>query len=321
MMSPARVRSTWKVYFTAYADLLSEAEFWMQVEEESTISLGQLCNAARNLNTVKFTDDDSGILTFFPQAANNLKDLWFEEVEKQKKFLRGCMSELKETADRMGRIFARLLEFHHNEGQDILRSSASSFTSKEERSIQPKDDNSSAAACFDFKAELQSFYQKYNPEKLGDVESTLSKYAGRERVLFQKLYKKYKVPQDDFNKKVGSPMRTSPTPGKPDIHSPPPRPHSTIDVANNLAEVVMRAAGSVFLMQRLLLMFEKELWRKDEILSRLKYELIHTEKGESVELLEIVEEQWSSQSSSSYIIEEVLKYQHNGGGSDKNESY
>ncbi|CAM9235266.1 unnamed protein product [Heterosigma akashiwo] len=82
----------------------------------------------------------------------------------------------------------------------------------------------------------------------------------------------------------------------------------------------MRAAGSVFLMQRLLLMFEKELWRKDEILSRLKYELIHTEKGESVELLEIVEEQWSSQSSSSYIIEEVLKYQHNGGGSDKNES-
>lgn len=41
---------------------------------------------------------------------------------------------------------------------------------------------------------LTAFYAKHNPAKLGTVEATLVKFAGREGELFGKLRHKYKVP-------------------------------------------------------------------------------------------------------------------------------
>jgi peptidylprolyl isomerase len=43
----------------------------------------------------------------------------------------------------------------------------------------------------DYKAQLIDFYKKYNPEKLDTVDSTLAKYKGKEKELFQKLQEKY----------------------------------------------------------------------------------------------------------------------------------
>lgn len=48
---------------------------------------------------------------------------------------------------------------------------------------------------------LKEFYQKHNPEKLSQVDSTLQKYIGKEVDLFKKLFDKYKLPLtslDDF---------------------------------------------------------------------------------------------------------------------------
>ncbi|KAF0699301.1 Aste57867_10143 [Aphanomyces stellatus] len=38
---------------------------------------------------------------------------------------------------------------------------------------------------------LRAFYEKYNPEKVGEAEKTLAKYAGKEKQLFEALVKKY----------------------------------------------------------------------------------------------------------------------------------
>ncbi|EQC28519.1 hypothetical protein SDRG_13847 [Saprolegnia diclina VS20] len=38
---------------------------------------------------------------------------------------------------------------------------------------------------------LQAFYEKYNPEKIGEVPTVLAKYAGKERQLFEALVRKY----------------------------------------------------------------------------------------------------------------------------------
>jgi len=46
----------------------------------------------------------------------------------------------------------------------------------------------------DYTAILTSFYQKHNPSKLGEVGKTLEKYKGREPAMFEKLARKYKVP-------------------------------------------------------------------------------------------------------------------------------
>lgn len=43
----------------------------------------------------------------------------------------------------------------------------------------------------DFKTKLTGFYEKYNPEKLVTVDSTLKKYQSNEKELFAKLYRKY----------------------------------------------------------------------------------------------------------------------------------
>ena len=44
------------------------------------------------------------------------------------------------------------------------------------------------------RSRLTAFYTKHNPAKLGTVEATLVKFAGREDELFGKLRHKYKVP-------------------------------------------------------------------------------------------------------------------------------
>ena len=44
------------------------------------------------------------------------------------------------------------------------------------------------------RSRLTAFYAKHNPAKLGTVEATLVKFAGREGELFGKLRHKYKVP-------------------------------------------------------------------------------------------------------------------------------
>jgi len=40
---------------------------------------------------------------------------------------------------------------------------------------------------------LIAFYEKHNPEKLGEMEGTLAKFKGRYPVLFKKLNTKYGV--------------------------------------------------------------------------------------------------------------------------------
>ncbi|KAL7460885.1 hypothetical protein ACHAXS_001321 [Conticribra weissflogii] len=57
-------------------------------------------------------------------------------------------------------------------------------------------------AAEDFKSKLIVFYQKHNPSKLSQVDSTLAKYAGREKELFRQLYRKYGVISDEANDKV-----------------------------------------------------------------------------------------------------------------------
>lgn len=67
---------------------------------------------------------------------------------------------------------------------------------------QPKDGNgtketdmqlnSNTAAVQDFnRNRLAAFYEKYNPEKLSEVDTMLNKYKGREAQLFNALVKKY----------------------------------------------------------------------------------------------------------------------------------
>ena len=42
----------------------------------------------------------------------------------------------------------------------------------------------------DNRAKLIAFYQEHNPDKLGDVQTILEKYKGKEHVLFNKLKKR-----------------------------------------------------------------------------------------------------------------------------------
>eukprot|EP01083_Nonionella_stella_P173894 601205_1 len=54
------------------------------------------------------------------------------------------------------------------------------------------------AALRGHRARLRRLYEKYNPNKLDEMEDILEKYRGREKELFKKLHKKYVKP----NKKV-----------------------------------------------------------------------------------------------------------------------
>ena len=44
-----------------------------------------------------------------------------------------------------------------------------------------------------FKAHIVTIYVKHNPARLGEVESILASYVGRERELFFKVCAKYRV--------------------------------------------------------------------------------------------------------------------------------
>ena len=41
------------------------------------------------------------------------------------------------------------------------------------------------------RARRGAVYEKHNPDKLPEVEKTLTKFNGRYQILFQKLHKKY----------------------------------------------------------------------------------------------------------------------------------
>ncbi|GLE02111.1 hypothetical protein PINS_up010949 [Pythium insidiosum] len=47
------------------------------------------------------------------------------------------------------------------------------------------------------RSRLVAFYERYNPEKLGEVDTVLSKYKGKEAQLFNALVKKYGPEPDD----------------------------------------------------------------------------------------------------------------------------
>ena len=55
--------------------------------------------------------------------------------------------------------------------------------------VAEEEDVETAAA----RAQLVAFYQKHNPEKLGEVDGTLKKFTGRFPTLFKKLKQKYGV--------------------------------------------------------------------------------------------------------------------------------
>eukprot|EP00483_Globobulimina_turgida_P008069 UN08085 len=45
-----------------------------------------------------------------------------------------------------------------------------------------------------YRARLRRLYEKYNPNKLDEIDDILLKYRGREKQLFKKLHKKYVKP-------------------------------------------------------------------------------------------------------------------------------
>ncbi|GFH51820.1 hypothetical protein CTEN210_08296 [Chaetoceros tenuissimus] len=61
----------------------------------------------------------------------------------------------------------------------------------------------------DYLTIMTKFYQQHNPSKVGEVPKTLQKYQGREKELFEKLAKKYNVPNPLNEKKA---EQTAPPP-------------------------------------------------------------------------------------------------------------
>ena len=60
---------------------------------------------------------------------------------------------------------------------------------------------------------LVAFYQTHNPAKIGEVDKTLTKYAGREELLFLNLAKKYNVDPAQFGVSASPPAAPSATSG------------------------------------------------------------------------------------------------------------
>ena len=55
-----------------------------------------------------------------------------------------------------------------------------------------------------YRQRLIEFYEKYNPEKLGSVDSNLEKFKGKEEEMFAKLNKKYASPPSKYLPPIGS---------------------------------------------------------------------------------------------------------------------
>ncbi len=51
-------------------------------------------------------------------------------------------------------------------------------------------------APVDYLARITAIYQKYNPDKLSDVNALMAKYKGQEKDLFYRIEKKYNVPPE-----------------------------------------------------------------------------------------------------------------------------
>ena len=62
-----------------------------------------------------------------------------------------------------------------------------------------------------YRTRLQRFYEKYNPEKLNEIDETLDKWKGKEKKLFNALHKKYKGKKRKDKKKKGRKSRDEET--------------------------------------------------------------------------------------------------------------
>lgn len=80
-------------------------------------------------------------------------------------------------------------------------SSPTSFESSS-RICDPDDFANKCDANTNYRERLVAFYQRYNPEKVGDVDETLRKYAGNEEAMFAKLKAKYD--SDDYLPATGT---------------------------------------------------------------------------------------------------------------------
>jgi len=52
-----------------------------------------------------------------------------------------------------------------------------------------------------YRTRLTKFYEKHNPDKLGEVEETLEQWKGKEKLLFKKLHQKYVKPKKEEEKR------------------------------------------------------------------------------------------------------------------------
>ena len=66
------------------------------------------------------------------------------------------------------------------------------------RSLGFADNSVDPAVLRGYRARLRKIYERYNPNKLDEIEDILVKYRGREKELFKALHKKYVIP----NRKV-----------------------------------------------------------------------------------------------------------------------
>ena len=46
---------------------------------------------------------------------------------------------------------------------------------------------------------LELFYKKYNPDRLGSIETILDSYTGQETQMFQQLCEKYEIDNEEFS--------------------------------------------------------------------------------------------------------------------------
>lgn len=94
-------------------------------------------------------------------------------------------------------LFSALVKKYGPEpsADEVLETKAAKAAPKKEKTVV---DVPESKVVKDFNhARLLAFYNKYNPEKVGDVEQTLAKYKGKEAQLFNALVKKYGPEPDD----------------------------------------------------------------------------------------------------------------------------
>jgi len=92
-------------------------------------------------------------------------------------------------------------------------------TSFSQTSAQPSTQSTASFAGKPPREMLYKFYQEYNPNKIGEVDKLLTKYAGKEEQMFRKLAQKYNLDPTVFG------LGSFPTPAPGGFgQSPPPVP-------------------------------------------------------------------------------------------------